>query len=55
MSVNKEVLTRAPVRICDIGGWTDTWFYPEGAVFNFFKRKKKVWKKLIVLTLFSVA
>lgn len=35
MSVNKEVLTRAPVRICDIGGWTDTWFYPEGAIFNF--------------------
>jgi len=35
MSVNKEVLTRAPVRICDVGGWTDTWFYPEGAVFNF--------------------
>jgi len=35
MSVINEVLTRAPVRICDIGGWTDTWFYPEGAVFNF--------------------
>ena len=35
MSVITEVLTRAPVRICDIGGWTDTWFYPEGAVFNF--------------------
>ena len=27
-------LSRAPVRICDIGGWTDTWFYPRGAVFN---------------------
>lgn len=26
--------SRAPVRICDIGGWTDTWFYPSGAVFN---------------------
>ncbi|MBY9021952.1 MAG: GHMP kinase, partial [Candidatus Lokiarchaeota archaeon] len=25
-----------PVRICDIGGWTDTWFYKKnGAVFNF--------------------
>lgn len=23
------------MRICDIGGWTDTWFYPNGAVFNF--------------------
>ena len=35
MSDIKEVLARAPVRICDIGGWTDTWYYPEGAVFNF--------------------
>ncbi len=35
MSVFKEILARAPVRICDIGGWTDTWFYPEGAIFNF--------------------
>ena len=35
MSANKEILARAPVRICDIGGWTDTWFYPEGAIFNF--------------------
>ncbi len=24
----------APVRICDIGGWTDTWFARHGAVFN---------------------
>jgi D-glycero-alpha-D-manno-heptose-7-phosphate kinase len=32
--MNKVVLSRAPVRICDIGGWTDTWFYPFGAVFN---------------------
>jgi D-glycero-alpha-D-manno-heptose-7-phosphate kinase len=23
------------VRICDLGGWTDTWFYDKGAVFNF--------------------
>ncbi|MHA1913321.1 MAG: GHMP family kinase ATP-binding protein [Promethearchaeota archaeon] len=30
----KIILSRAPVRICDIGGWTDTWFYPNGAVFN---------------------
>ncbi|NVM16594.1 MAG: hypothetical protein HWN80_02690 [Candidatus Lokiarchaeota archaeon] len=35
MSAIKEILVRAPVRICDIGGWTDTWYYPEGAVFNF--------------------
>jgi len=34
MSIIREVITRAPVRICDIGGWTDTWFCPEGAVFN---------------------
>jgi D-glycero-alpha-D-manno-heptose-7-phosphate kinase len=24
----------APIRICDIGGWTDTWFAGHGAVFN---------------------
>ncbi|MCA1809559.1 MAG: GHMP kinase [Kiritimatiellia bacterium] len=24
----------APIRICDIGGWTDTWFAGRGAVFN---------------------
>ncbi len=35
MSINKVILSRAPVRICDIGGWTDTWFYPKGAVFSF--------------------
>jgi len=29
------IFSRAPVRICDIGGWTDTWFYPRGAIFNF--------------------
>jgi D-glycero-alpha-D-manno-heptose-7-phosphate kinase len=29
------VFSRAPVRINDIGGWTDTWFYKKGAVFNF--------------------
>jgi len=28
------ILSRAPVRICDIGGWTDTWFFPNGAIFN---------------------
>jgi len=24
----------APIRICDIGGWTDTWFAKRGAIFN---------------------
>lgn len=28
------IFSRTPVRICDIGGWTDTWFFPNGAVFN---------------------
>lgn len=25
----------APIRICDLGGWTDTWFAGHGAVLNF--------------------
>jgi len=25
----------APIRICDLGGWTDTWFAETGAVLNF--------------------
>ncbi|MEJ2149927.1 MAG: hypothetical protein P8Z40_10650 [Chloroflexota bacterium] len=24
----------APIRVCDNGGWTDTWFAEYGAVFN---------------------
>ncbi len=24
----------APIRVCDIGGWTDTWFSRSGAIFN---------------------
>jgi D-glycero-alpha-D-manno-heptose-7-phosphate kinase len=24
----------APIRICDIGGWTDTWFARQGKIFN---------------------
>ena len=24
----------APIRICDIGGWTDTWFAEQGKIFN---------------------
>jgi len=35
MNFKNSVLARAPTRICDIGGWTDTWFYPKGAVFSF--------------------
>ncbi len=30
----KRINSAAPIRICDIGGWTDTWFAGHGAVFN---------------------
>lgn len=30
-----EVTAYAPVRICDLGGWTDTWFAKTGTVLNF--------------------
>ena len=30
----KRIHSSAPVRICDIGGWTDTWFAGHGAVFH---------------------
>jgi D-glycero-alpha-D-manno-heptose-7-phosphate kinase len=30
----KRINSVAPIRICDIGGWTDTWFAGHGAVFN---------------------
>lgn len=30
----KWVNAVAPIRICDIGGWTDTWFARYGSVFN---------------------
>jgi D-glycero-alpha-D-manno-heptose-7-phosphate kinase len=30
----RRIQCRSPVRICDIGGWTDTWFAEHGAVFN---------------------
>ena len=33
--MKRIVFSRAPVRVCDIGGWTDTWFCNSGAVFNF--------------------
>src|ERR1044072_9937299 len=30
----KVITSPAPVRICDNGGWTDTWFARHGKVFN---------------------
>jgi D-glycero-alpha-D-manno-heptose-7-phosphate kinase len=30
----KRIQSAAPIRVCDIGGWTDTWFAGHGAVFN---------------------
>jgi D-glycero-alpha-D-manno-heptose-7-phosphate kinase len=32
--MTKRINSVAPIRICDIGGWTDTWFAGHGAVFN---------------------
>ncbi|MFX1590367.1 MAG: hypothetical protein ACFFC1_19715 [Promethearchaeota archaeon] len=34
MNMRLSIYSHAPVRICDIGGWTDTWFSKKGAVFN---------------------
>ncbi len=30
----RAVRASAPVRICDVGGWTDTWFAGHGQVLN---------------------
>jgi D-glycero-alpha-D-manno-heptose-7-phosphate kinase len=30
----RDLVATAPVRICDVGGWTDTWFAGSGAVFS---------------------
>jgi D-glycero-alpha-D-manno-heptose-7-phosphate kinase len=30
----RTITSRAPIRICDNGGWTDTWFAEYGAVFH---------------------
>ncbi len=30
----RVVNSAAPIRICDIGGWTDTWFASHGKIFN---------------------
>jgi D-glycero-alpha-D-manno-heptose-7-phosphate kinase len=32
--LGKRINATAPIRICDIGGWTDTWFSGSGAIFN---------------------
>ena len=31
---SRKVNAVAPIRICDIGGWTDTWFARRGTIFN---------------------
>ena len=30
----RVINSRAPIRVCDIGGWTDTWFAQHGKVLN---------------------
>ena len=30
----RTVTATAPVRVCDLGGWTDTWFAGHGLVVN---------------------
>lgn len=30
----RRILAAAPIRICDNGGWTDTWFAGSGKIFN---------------------
>jgi D-glycero-alpha-D-manno-heptose-7-phosphate kinase len=30
----RTITARAPIRVCDCGGWTDTWFARHGRVFN---------------------
>ncbi len=31
---DRRITATAPIRVCDIGGWTDTWFAGHGAVFS---------------------
>jgi D-glycero-alpha-D-manno-heptose-7-phosphate kinase len=33
-NVTRRINSTAPTRICDNGGWTDTWFAQHGAIFN---------------------
>ena len=30
----------APIRICDLGGWTDTWFSETGNILNIYSQKE---------------
>jgi len=32
--MTQTFLALAPIRICDLGGWTDTWFAKQGAILN---------------------
>ena len=32
--MHRTVNSVAPIRICDLGGWTDTWFAEHGRVLN---------------------
>jgi len=32
--MKKTILALAPIRICDLGGWSDTWFAKHGSVLN---------------------
>ncbi len=34
MHTSQVILASAPIRICDCGGWTDTWFARHGKIFN---------------------
>jgi D-glycero-alpha-D-manno-heptose-7-phosphate kinase len=34
MPLMRTILATAPIRICDCGGWTDTWFARYGSVFH---------------------
>ena len=34
LKVLRRINSRAPTRVCDNGGWTDTWFAQYGTVFN---------------------
>lgn len=33
--IGRKINAVAPIRICDIGGWTDTWFAKHGTILNF--------------------
>jgi D-glycero-alpha-D-manno-heptose-7-phosphate kinase len=44
----RTVRATAPVRICDLGGWTDTWFAGHGAVFHLAVRPGvEVWARVV--------